>query len=871
MGKATRIAGVSASGGSSSSAPNITGATCAITYQPFFNATEAVFSGLMTLPSNYSQLNVIEVFAVSPAGAQLLVARVQAPFTVGTGNKVAYLGSNEGILQTTSAQTGWSLLFICYDSTYTPVASPYSITGLTIAAVCVGSISAQDASALSASNPDYHAHWQDSSTALHTVVNITVSLSQYPQSVVVWIDRNDGLGPRVEQGTWAVTADGAVLAVGLQSDLAHQDIYPPTAGNAVWTAYVAPYAAINNNWNTTPSAAGAVSATFTVYAPGSPTPTWASGAYIDAITTNNMGDWGWGHLYTTIPLDNPDFFFARWTVQTGSYDTNGNLVPGGDHPVETAFTDDSGPSVTITPGSDQVYISNANMWGIPPYKLADGTLNQNNVFRFKCYVGTRLNGGTIVQQNCWQSVIGNSTPGTNPWLDVVFNLSTGMATIDARNVRAGTKLPSSTVPVGAGLKTDSGTDTVVPQIGQGVNVDISGNITLNLGPGLVFSSNALTQLLGNGLTFNGSNAVQANLGNGLTASGGPITLNLGNGLAMNGGAVQVNAGSGISVAGGAVAANLGNGLTTSLGAITLNLGSGLSMNGSAAQVNLGNGLTTSAGAITLNLGSGLSMSGSTLVANLGNGMTTSGGAITLNLGSGLSMSGSQAVVNAGNGITTLGGMVQVNNGAGIGISGGQVVTNLGNGLTTSGGAITLNLGGGLTMSGSVATVNTGTGLQVSGVQLIIANSGVGPSQISSVNVSQLNAGTMTVSSTLTLNGSGGLVLSGGGGISVITPATVYAQGGFNVMASPTYGYNVGGSLVIDGNRNGNFATLAIGGSTAINAALQFTGSGALFGSGGVQCGGVNPFISGSQYYGANTSFVVNGVTYNVRGGLITTY
>jgi hypothetical protein len=39
---------------------------------------------------------------------------------------------------------------------------------------------------------------------------------------------------------------------------------------------------------------------------------------------------------------------------------------------------------------------------------------------------------------------------------------------------------------------------------------------------------------------------------------------------------------------------------------------------------------------------------------------------------------------------------------------------------------------------------------------------------------------------------------------------------------------------------------------------------------GVACAGVNPVIGGTQYYGANTSFVVGGTTYNVRGGVITT-
>ena len=197
---------------------------------------------------------------------------------------------------------------------------------------------------------------------------------------------------------------------------------------------------------------------------------------------------------------------------------------------------------------------------------------------------------------------------------------------------------------------------------------------------------------------------------------------------------------------------------------------------------------------------GLTMSGSQVAANLGGGLTISGGAIAVNLGSGMTLSGGALTLNVGNGVT---------------ISGGVVQANLGNGTTLSGGAITVNLGGGLTMSGAAVAVNGGTGLSV-GVMLSIANGGVGPPQISSVNVSQLNAGTMTV-------GSGGITFSGTGGVSCFGGGNIACSPGY-LAASQLYGTGLFGNLifvnstgVIDAGAIANFAQLKVQGATKIDA------------------------------------------------------
>jgi hypothetical protein len=137
-----------------------------------------------------------------------------------------------------------------------------------------------------------------------------------------------------------------------------------------------------------------------------------------------------------------------------------------------------------------------------------------------------------------------------------------------------------------------------------------------------------------------------------------------------------------------------------------------------------------------------------------------------------------------------------------------------------------------------------------GITLSIANGGVGPTQISSVNVSQLNAGTMTVGSGgLTFSGSGGITVMGGGSVDV-TPGVVYASG-FGTY--PFAGYWIG-----------NVGS----GTQVINSSGTFVGAGVNCPSSGICGAGFNPYVGGIQYTGQSYTlnfsggFTVNGVTYH---------
>lgn len=308
---------------------------------------------------------------------------------------------------------------------------------------------------------------------------------------------------------------------------------------------------------------------------------------------------------------------------------------------------------------------------------------------------------------------------------------------------------------------------------------------------------------------------------------------LGAGLGNDGaGNTQVKRGAGVTVDGSNnVTLNLGAGVTFSSSLLETALGSGMAFDGSNN--------------VTINVGTGVKLSGGQLQANLGNGLTASGGAITLNLGNGMQISGGALTVNLGSGLSASGGAITLQLGNGITISGGLVTANLGSGLTASGGVITLNLGSGLTISGSVVQTNVSGGLTYSGVSIVIASGGVGPTQIASVNASQINAGTVTVGSGgMTFSGTGGILISGSGNIAV-TPGNI---AGAYFKATQVGGtgqpaYYVGSTLVIDAGANANFATLDVQGSVRIDA------------SGNVNTNNCNVF--GSLNFEGSTSTTAN--------------
>ncbi len=311
--------------------------------------------------------------------------------------------------------------------------------GTFTAPVPLATVAGEDASTLASTDPNYHARWQDSGGAEHTVIDVTIN--------------------------------GSVVPVGLEGSPA-DSVFVPTEGNEQWTATVDVGQVPQNG---TPSANAITSAPFTVPAPPAPAATLATDAWIDQlIITPSTGQWGWINLYTTLPFSNPDFKGARWTVQNGHY-TNPNdptTFVGGTYQIggnvtaqhggqEVPFTDYDANTVYRMPGTNIVSIQNNNpatMWTIPDYILSDGTVNQDNVFRLKNYVASPLsqsatNDATWTQQDDWSSAVGVGTPGQAAYLDIVFNLSNG--TQSAGNLNPNTKAPGQVIPLGQWLGLDS--------------------------------------------------------------------------------------------------------------------------------------------------------------------------------------------------------------------------------------------------------------------------------------------------------------------------------------------------------------------------------------------------------------------------------
>lgn len=109
----------------------------------------------------------------------------------------------------------------------------------------------------------------------------------------------------------------------------------------------------------------------------------------------------------------------------------------------------------------------------------------------------------------------------------------------------------------------------------------------------------------------------------------------------------------------------------------------------------------------------------------------------------------------------------------------------------------------------------------------------------------------------------------------------YKISNISVIDSSRYAFfqrlSIQGSIIIDSSRNiSNIVDCNITGIykmdsvEIIDSLGRPTGPGALFGANAVQCSAINPYISTTQYYGANGTFVDNNLnTVRVRGGIIT--
>jgi len=468
-------------------------------YSAFGNAWKlAGFSGTITPPAgtDTSHLRQIHISDTNPSGFKLETT-LFGPFTAGIG--YAFNVEANDLL---TASVNYTLTFISEnDDSVTSTA--YSTT-VAVSAPAISTVTASDL---------FSSRYKNKNGGLNTVLQFTASISnaQYPLTVTAW--RNEAGSGQKWCGWFVIPSAGAAVQIGAQNTPTESDIWPPTTADQTWTLTVA-VGAINSNDSIPASAV--TSSAFTVAVIPAPSSTAATGAYLDSVTyapgPGGANMFGWPHIYVTLPLSDPNFMFARLTVQTGS-GTGAGFTPGGAHATETNVgdweADDShGDNFFRVSGTNQVYCFNPNLWDVP----SDG----NTTCRFKWYVASRKDdgtGATKVQQNCWSSAVGVSTPGTNAFQELAVDgtksytstakiagstLGGGLTGGSGSNVSiatgSGVQISGGAVALKYGSAlADDGSGNATVKIAGPLFKDVSGNLNLSTSGDFVVSGGALTQ------------------------------------------------------------------------------------------------------------------------------------------------------------------------------------------------------------------------------------------------------------------------------------------------------------------------------------------------------------------------------------------
>jgi len=230
-------------------------------------------------------------------------------------------------------------------------------------------------------------------------------------------------------GWWLSTPTSTSVIIGQQSGN-NSSLFAPIGGNQTWKLYG--QLGTIDGAQPVPVLTAFISSGFTATAPPAPGSTVASDAYIDAITyTTTSGvatTWRWNNMYCTV-TPTPTTETLQFVVQTGHYNSSGTFVPGGAFPQSPAanngavigqFSNYSGGQLTPPPGQTSITVNNNNPTGTGTLAIALPT-DGNLIWRVYAFIGSALNGGTWTQQNTWSSGVGVSTPGTNPYQEIVLD------------------------------------------------------------------------------------------------------------------------------------------------------------------------------------------------------------------------------------------------------------------------------------------------------------------------------------------------------------------------------------------------------------------------------------------------------------------
>jgi hypothetical protein len=420
-------------------ASNVVAASVTVLYGLFGNASAYGFEiNSITLPTsdpNYHQPKFIHVQVTLPDGSTDEICSLPAGVTSYQG-PIQYLQDGQS--------HNLTVQFLCENEDGAVTPNPFTMQ-VTVTPATVTALSAVD---------NVAQRWKDSSQALHAQIDITVSLSVYPQVVTIWTD--DG-GGALWHGWFRI--DGASQVVSLGAKDSNTIVYPPLDGDHSWTVKVA-IGPIESNVSPPASAA---SATFTMHAPPAPAATAASNMWIETASGGSNADYysvggshkfGFKGIHVTIPgLDDPNFWFARMKVQSGKI-VGGVFVPGGIYAYpngddgirpgvgagDWATDTDHDSWIERIPSTNNLIWHDNGGWEIP----TDG----NVVFRWTLWITTRRGGpaGTTTQQNGWSNGINNSTPGSNSYQDLTVDPSQASSSVPAAS-----NVVSASVSIAYGL------------------------------------------------------------------------------------------------------------------------------------------------------------------------------------------------------------------------------------------------------------------------------------------------------------------------------------------------------------------------------------------------------------------------------------
>jgi len=913
-------------------APNITSATATVAYNQVGNGSVIDISGVITLPTaalNYVDLQSITI-SYQPSGATTWTpfpTTLNAPWP--ESGTINY--DSGSLTQPSSAQT-WTLQFVCTSTNGAITPDPYTTT-ISLNGLSVLGVTGGDASALNPTDPKYLARTSDKTGAPHFQIwfqpsfppgqsfPVTVSIYYNPGTVATSTSTVGQYSP----GWHFMTA---VKVTSSSETFSSSSFYVPSLASQNYQLGILP--PTSSGFIDTPGPAEpanlVLGSTFTVNP-------------IGTIPSNDLGlsliENGSGSLYDyagpfppgfytycfhdmqiTFPASDVNLYDIRVTVQ--QYDTTtGNPTPdiygtercfwtadgtGGvpDANVQALMTANGGPGTFLLMGPHVIDSipdtsqqgQSVPSFGIPPpncvhrlrvygaSRLATPQLQGNPIG----YSGTPYGGGTPTLQAGWPggATYYDMNPGAAPptkALDLTQSLASSIGTslgLDPTSGALTVTTISADQILSVNASTINGTITA-SQIGSVNASTINGTLTSS-------QINTITagQITGQ-LTATQIATVNATSINGTLSATQIATVNATSiqGLIQ---ATQINTLSTSQLTGTLVASQIASvAATTITGSITSGqIGSvnTSSFVGVIVSAQLESQIINSVNLINTGiLTNGIASNGSQLGINTA-GMTT-----------GTWTASQISSVNA----TTIVGLItaaQINSIAATQITGTIQASQIAAVNATS---IT-----GTISSGQIGSINAAT-ITIGLIQ---------STQINTVNVSKLTAGSATFSgtasfisgtSTLTLTSTGitlssstvsiaisdsgsypGLVVTGSTGTSTVIEGSTVACGS---ITAASLAVTPGTVQVSSGSTISTLAynSLTIAGVTCINSSGVFVGNGMVCAGSGIECAGVNVYNSGTLYFGYTGQVKVSttssggyylfstGVNYmDFRGGVLCT-